>query len=111
MLTNNQDLGWHERPHHCLSCLKACHALATQACLIWLRAFRYGYYLLSAAGVRVPKPVKKAITSMQLVQFGLFFCHALYGALIATHYRPRIIVALCLWQAVVFASLFGQFFW
>ena len=78
---------------------------------MWLPASRYGYYLLSAAGVKVPKPVKKAITSMQLVQFGLFFCHALYGALIATHYRPRIIVALCLWQAVVFASLFGQFFW
>ena len=72
---------------------------------------RYGYYLLSAAGVRIPKSVKKSITSMQLIQFGMFFLHALYGALIATHYRPRIIVVLCLWQAVVFASLFGQFFW
>lgn len=72
---------------------------------------RYGYYLLSAAGVKIPKSVKKSITSMQLIQFGLFFLHALYGALYATHYRPRIIVVLCLWQAVVFASLFGQFFW
>lgn len=74
-------------------------------------ACRYGYYLLSAAGVKIPKAVKKSITSMQLVQFAMFFCHALYGALYATHYRPRIIVVLCLWQAVVFASLFGQFFW
>ena len=72
---------------------------------------RYGYYLLSAAGVKIPRAVKKSITSMQLVQFAMFFCHALYGALYATHYRPRIIVVLCLWQAVVFASLFGQFFW
>ena len=72
---------------------------------------RYAYYLAAATGVKVPKVVKKAVTSVQLVQFGLFFAHALYGMLIATHYRPRIVVVLCIFQAIVFASLFGHFFW
>ena len=72
---------------------------------------RYGYYLAAAMGVRVPRAVKKAVTSVQLVQFGLFFAHALFGMLIAKHYRPRIVVVLCIFQAVVFASLFGHFFW
>lgn len=72
---------------------------------------RYGYYLAAAAGVKVPKGVKKSLTTVQLAQFALFFVHALYGAVYATHYRPRIIIVLCLFQAVVFASLFGNFFW
>jgi hypothetical protein len=55
--------------------------------------------------------VKKSITVVQLVQFGLFFAHALFGCVVATHYRPRIIIALCLFQAVAFASLFANFFW
>jgi len=41
---------------------------------------------------------------MQLMQFAMFFCHALYGALYATHNRLRIIVVLCLWQALIFAK-------
>lgn len=72
---------------------------------------RYGYYLAAAAGVKVPRAVKKSITIVQLAQFALFFTHALYGTVYATHYRPRIIIVLCLFQAVVFASLFGHFFW
>lgn len=67
--------------------------------------------MAAAAGVKVPRAVKKSITTVQLAQFALFFSHALYGAVYATHYRPRIIIVLCLFQAVVFASLFGHFFW
>ena len=93
-----------------MHCSARCVYLHEYLCMPYALC-RYGYYLLSAAGVRIPKSVKKSITSMQLIQFGMFFCHALYGVFIATHYRPRIIVVLCLWQAVVFASLFGHFFW
>ncbi len=80
---------------------------------VWMMGFkrRYGYYLAAAAGVKVPRAVKKSITTVQLAQFALFFAHALYGTIYATHYRPRIIIVLCLFQAVVFASLFGNFFW
>lgn len=72
---------------------------------------RYGYYLLASMGVKVPKAVKQSVTVVQLTQFGLFFAHALYGLLIAQSYRPLIVVVLCIFQAIVFASLFGHFFW
>ena len=32
---------------------------------------RYAYYLVSSLGVRCPTPVKKSITLLQMVQFGL----------------------------------------
>ncbi len=51
------------------------------------------------------------MTSMQLVQFGFFFAHAIYLLFISADYRPRITPVICLWQATVFASLFGQFYW
>ena len=62
-------------------------------------------------GVKVPKALKQSITIVQMLQFGLFFTHALYGLLIAQSYRPMIVVVLCIFQAIVFASLFGHFFW
>ena len=32
---------------------------------------RYAYYLVSSLGVRCPTPIKKSITLLQMVQFGL----------------------------------------
>ena len=59
----------------------------------------------------MPKSIKNSLTSMQLAQFGFFFGHAIYLLFISTDYRPRITPVVCLWQATVFASRFGQFYW
>ena len=72
---------------------------------------RYGYYLAAASGVKVPKALKQGVTIAQLTQFGLFFTHSMYGLVVATDYRPRIVVVLCIFQAIAFAALFGHFFW
>lgn len=72
---------------------------------------RYGYYLAAASGVKVPKALKQGVTIAQLMQFGLFFAHSMYGLTIATDYRPRVVVVLCIFQAMAFATLFGHFFW
>ena len=72
---------------------------------------RYGYYLAAASGIKVPKALKQCVTIVQLTQFALFLTHSMYGLVIATDYRPRIVVVLCIFQAIVFAALFGHFFW
>ena len=72
---------------------------------------RYGYYLAAASGIKVPKALKQGVTIVQLTQFALFLTHSMYGLVVATDYRPRIVVVLCIFQAIVFAALFGHFFW
>ena len=53
----------------------------------------------------MPKSIEKYITSMQLTHFG-FLAHAIYLLFIPTDYRPRVTPVICLWQAMVFVSLF-----
>jgi hypothetical protein len=75
-----------------------------------VHVFMYAYYFLSSCGVRVPAPVKKSITTVQMVQFGLLNAQALYGTFWATYYRPRVVVVLALIQSVVFMTLFANFY-
>jgi hypothetical protein len=70
----------------------------------------YGYYLLAASGIKVSASVKKSITTLQMVQFGLLNLQTLYGAFGPHNYRPRIVVVLALIQSVVFMSLFYSFY-
>eukprot|EP00884_Botryococcus_braunii_P016492 jgi/Botrbrau1/3526/Bobra.341_2s0053.1 len=70
----------------------------------------YGYYLLAASGVKVPEQLKKGITTMQMVQFGLLNLQTLYGLFGPHNYRPRIVVVLALFQSIVFMSLFYSFY-
>ena len=45
------------------------------------------------------------------IRIEIGYVQAAFGVFIATYYRPRIVVVLALWQAVVFTLLFGNFFW
>ena len=45
-----------------------------------------------------------------LVQFALLLAQALYGVFGAPYYRPRIVVELAIFQAIVFTCLFGRFY-
>ena len=45
-----------------------------------------------------------------LAQFALLLAQALYGVFGAPYYRPRIVVELAIFQAIVFTCLFGSFY-
>ena len=75
-----------------------------------VHVFMYAYYLFASTGISIPAGVKKSITTVQMVQFGLLNAQALYGTFWATYYRPRVVVVLALIQSVVFMALFYNFY-
>jgi elongation of very long chain fatty acids protein 4 len=77
----------------------------------FVHVFMYLYYLLTGLGISMPLFIKKSITVIQLVQFGLISCQALY--LLADGYFKYWNTKLG-WMAIFLMvqmfSLFGNFF-
>ncbi|XP_043249070.1 elongation of very long chain fatty acids protein AAEL008004-like [Colletes gigas] len=77
----------------------------------FIHVIMYTYYMLSSMGPHMSKYLwwKKHLTSLQLIQFSIIFCHSVQVLFNGCNY-PKVIACLLCLNSLVFIYMFGSFY-
>ncbi|XP_076618439.1 very long chain fatty acid elongase AAEL008004 [Colletes latitarsis] len=77
----------------------------------FIHVIMYTYYMLSSMGPHMSKYLwwKRHLTSLQLIQFSIIFCHSFQVLFNGCNY-PKVIASLLSLNSLVFIYMFGSFY-